>query len=73
MAENESVKNYPGYILLKLRKRWGLDENDNSRDSIFQAMTPDRVFSEVLFWEGLLGGWDRRIKGWVRDIYGIDL
>lgn len=73
MTENKILENYPEYILLKLRKRWGLEENDNSRDSLFQAMKPDCVFSEVLSWEGLLGGWDVQIKGWIRDIYGVDL
>ena len=24
-------------------------------------------------WNGLLGGWDFTIKGWIKDIYGIDL
>lgn len=32
-----------------------------------------RVFSEVLIWNGLLGGWDSQIKDWVKDIYKIDL
>lgn len=73
MSKNKSVNNYPEYILLKLRKRWCLDESDNSLDGTFQAMTPDHVFSEVLSWEGLLVGWDRQIKRWVQDIYGVDL
>ena len=36
-------------------------------------MSPSLVFSKVLEWNGLLGGWDYQIKGWIKGIYGIDL
>lgn len=64
---------YPEHILKMVRKRWGLAENDTSKDSGINKMEPDRVFYEVLNWNGLLGGWDFTIAEWVRDIYGVDL
>ena len=36
-------------------------------------MSPAHVFSRVLEWNGLLGGWDYQIKGWIKGIYGIDI
>ena len=67
------VKRYPEYIFVYLRKRWGLDEKDESMDDVFNKMEPKRVFAEVLIWNGLLGGWDSQIKGWIKDIYKIDI
>lgn len=64
---------YPEYILQYLRQRWGLKKDDTSKDDIFHDMEPNAVFYEVLQWKGLLGGWDDIIKGWILDIYGVDL
>lgn len=64
---------YPYYILEYLRIRCGLEKTDNSKDDMLLQMTPTQVFSEVLQWHGLLGGWDIKIKGWILDIYGVDL
>lgn len=64
---------YPEHILKMVRKRWGLAENDTSRDAGINKMEPDRVFYEILNWNGLLGGWDFTISEWVKDIYGVDL
>lgn len=67
------IKKYPEYILCYLRMRHDMEENDTSRDEIFSKLPPSMVFSEVLKWNGLLGGWDDTIKCWILDIYGIDL
>lgn len=64
---------YPEYIMKVLRMRRGLDENDTHIDWRLQEMKPSRVFEEVLIWNGLLGGWDSQIKGWIQDIYGVDI
>ena len=73
--ENGGVKvnNYPEYILQKLRQRERLNEDDTIRDTEFNQLSKDEVFHEVLSWEGLGGSWDSTIKGWIMDIYGIDL
>lgn len=67
------VKRYPEYIMRYLRLRQGLNERDESMDEIFNGWKPSVVFSEVLEWEGFIGGWDVSIKTWILDIYGIDL
>lgn len=64
---------YPESIIRFLRLREGLDEDDTHLDEHFQSMSLSHVFSEILEWNGLLGGWDFTIKGWIKDIYGIDL
>lgn len=71
--QQDATDRYPEYILRYLRQRKGLEEDDTHLDDKFQSMSPDHVFSEVLEWEGLLGGWDRQIKGWIHDIYGVDI
>lgn len=71
--EGKPQKEYPEYILRYLRQRWGMKPDDTSRDDMFQSMEPKRVFGEVLIWNGLLGGWDRQIIGWIKDIFGVDL
>lgn len=69
----ETNNRYPESIIRFLRLREGLDEDDTHLDEHFQSMSPSHVFSEILEWNGLLGGWDFTIKGWIKDIYGIDL
>lgn len=72
MFELEENK-FPEYIMKKLRKRMGLDENDTSEDNLLSEYTSSQAFSEVLKWDGLLGGWDYEIKRYVKDIYNVDL
>jgi hypothetical protein len=67
-----SETKYPEYIVKKLRKRLGLDENDTSQDSYIEDYSKSEAFSEVLNWDGLIG-WDYSIKEYVKDIYGVDL
>lgn len=64
---------YPEYIMKDLRQRRGLEEGDASMDDKLNDMSKNRVFKEVLNWNGLLGNWDIDIKAWIKDIYGIDL
>jgi len=56
-----------------LRQRRGLEENDTEWDDKINDYNSNKAFKEVLEWQGLLGGWDRQIKGYVQDIYGINL
>lgn len=70
---SKTENKYPEHILCYLRKRWGLKDDDTSRDKIFQRMDPIQVFEEVLSWNGLIGGWSGQIIGWIEDIYGVDL
>lgn len=63
---------YPENILKYLRKRASLDENDTSLDEHFNKMRKDAVFEEVLRWRGIFG-WGGLIRGWIQDIYGVDL
>lgn len=64
---------YPENIIKYMRLRAGLDKDDTHLDEQLQAMSPSHVFAETLEWNGLLGGWDYQLKGWIKDIYGIDL
>jgi len=66
------MKEYPEYILRTLRQREGLEETDTSMDDKFNNYSPNKVFKEILEWEGIIG-WDNIIKSWIRDIYGVDL
>lgn len=72
-AEFKRSFDYPEYILRCLRQRWGMNPDDTSRDEMFQSMEPKRVFGEVVHWNGLLGGYDRAIIEWIKDIFGVDL
>ena len=69
----ETKGRYPENIIKYMRLRAGLDEDDTHLDKLFQSMSPSRVFSKTLEWNGLLGGWDYQIKGWFKGIYGIDI
>ena len=69
----EAKERYPEYIIRYLRQRKGLDADDTRLDKLFQSMSPSHVFSRVLERNGLSGGWDYQIKGWIKDIYGIDI
>lgn len=69
----EANNRYPERIIRLLRLRVGLDGDDTHLDERFQSMSPSNVFLWVLEWNGLLACWDCTIKGWIKDIYGIDL
>jgi hypothetical protein len=63
---------YPEYIMKKLRQREGLEEDDTSKDNELNQLSPSTAFSEVCDWEGLQG-YASTIKGWIEDIYNINI
>ena len=69
----ETNNRYPESIIRFLRLRMMLNGNDTHLDDYFQSMKPSNVFTWVLVQNGLIAGWDYQIKGWIKDIYGIDL
>lgn len=72
VIEMSKQNKYPDYILRRLRLREDLDDNDTSMDEQFNNYSPDKVFSEVCEWEGLIG-WSGRLKGWIEVIYNVNL
>ena len=68
-----NASRYPEKIMQVLRQRNGLEFYDTSEDEALNTMSPSDVFSEVMQWNGFLGFWDETIKGWIREIYGIEL
>ncbi|MGG2091285.1 hypothetical protein AB1283_00780 [Bacillus sp. S13(2024)] len=74
MNATEKLKEkYPLHIIEYVRKRSGLEANDTSMDEEILNMTKSEVFKDVVCWNGLLGGYDETIKGWIKNIYGVDL
>lgn len=71
--EEKPTDGYPEGIIRLLRSCKWLDEDDTHLDDYFQSMSPSHVFSKVLEYNGLLVDWDYTIKGWIKDIYDIDL
>jgi hypothetical protein len=67
------MKKYPAYIIGYVRGNLGLDLNDDSMDDKILRMSPDQVFKRVVEWNGLLGGYDYTIKGWIKSVYGIEI
>jgi hypothetical protein len=70
--ENNPNK-FPEKIMRYLRQRRGLDEFDITKDQDINTLSQDEAFSEVCNWNGLLGGYDYNIKGWIKDIYNVQL
>lgn len=68
-----NTNRYPEEIMQALRQRNGLDKYDTHLDSELNKIEPDEAFSEVVNWNGLLGGWDYTIKHWIKSIYGIEI
>ena len=64
--------NYPEYILKKLREFDGLDEENDSNDAEFQAMSPQEVFDIVLRYEGICG-YGFTILSLIEDIFKVKL
>lgn len=63
---------YPNYIMEKVRQHLGLEAYDTSRDADINNMSHDEVFQHCLYWEGIIG-YENTIKGWIKDIYGVEL
>lgn len=62
----------PEYIMQKLRQRRGLEPDDTSMDDVLKALPNEKVFDEVLTWEGLIH-YGETILGWISDIFDVDL
>lgn len=60
------------YLLRTLRAWLGYAENDNSHDDEIAVMTKNEQFAAVLSYEGIIG-YGTTIRGWIKDIYGVDL
>ncbi len=63
---------YSNFIMERVRQRLGLEPGDTSRDADINNMTRDSVFVHVLEWEGIIG-YAGTIRGWIKDIYGVDV
>lgn len=72
VAEKVEGRQYPESILQVFREIRGLEEDDTSRDAEIYERTPNEIFEAVLVWHGILG-YTEIIKGWVKDIYGVNL
>lgn len=70
--ESEDKNKYPEYIMEFLRQRKGLNEYDISEDKDINTLTANEALDEVCNWNGLIH-YANTIKGWVKDIYKIDL
>lgn len=64
--------NYPEHIVKKLRELDGLDEDNNSKDTEFQEMSPQEVFDAVLRYEGIIG-YGFTILSLIEDIFKVRL
>jgi hypothetical protein len=69
---DNNINKYPENIMECLRQRRGLESFDISEDCNLNEYTSNEAFEEVCNWNGLVR-WGYIIKGWVKDIYGIDL
>lgn len=67
-----SQNKYSDEIMRIVRQRLGLNAFDTSKDSLINEMDKGEIFDHVCKWEGFVGYSDT-IKGWVLDIYGVDL
>lgn len=63
---------YPENILEQLRQRDGLEKNDTFNDNSYNELPANTAFDECCTWYGLIG-YGPVIRGWIKDIYGIEL
>jgi len=63
---------YDEYVMKIIRQRYEINENDTSRDKEINELSPSSVLEEVLIWEGIIG-YGAKIKGWIKDIFEVDL
>jgi hypothetical protein len=67
-----STSKYKEHLMKKLREMRDLEDDDTSRDTEIWADTPNEIFDTVLKFDGIIG-YSTRIKGYIKDIYGVDL
>ena len=65
-------RKYPEYIMSYVRQNMGLDSDDTSNDDLINSMNRKDIFDRVLNWNGIIG-YAGQIKGWIEEIYGIEL
>ena len=70
MTRFKHVK-YPKHIMEDVKEFKGINDKPCT-DSEIELMTRDEVFEAVTEWDGLIN-YTRKIKSWVRDIFGVDL
>ena len=68
---NKSMK-YPENILRIVRQNLSLEPTDINKDDEINAMSQSEILDRVCEWEGFIG-YGRIIRGWIKDIYGINL
>ncbi|WP_144537093.1 hypothetical protein [Bacillus thuringiensis] len=74
IVSTEQLKTiYPLHLIETVRQSLGLQKDDTSMDNTILEMNSSEVFACVVQWNGLLGEYDVTIKGWIKDIYGLDL
>lgn len=68
----EQTTSFPENIMATIRQYLGLDRLDRSKDEEINAYTPEEAFDIVVNYEGFIG-YTETIKGWIRDIYKVEL
>ena len=68
----EQTTSFPENIMATIRQYLGLDRLDRSKDEEINAYTPEEAFDIVVNYEGLIG-YTETIKGWIKDIYKVEL
>lgn len=63
---------YPEYIMEYVRQNMGLKKDDKSKDEEILKMRKREIIDRVCHWNGLIG-YGGQVKGWIEDIYGIEL
>ena len=70
--EEENPNLIPWGVIYALRQRKRLNKYDSTMDIKLLNTSPNKIMSEYLEWNGLMGWWDH-IKSNINLIYEIDL
>ena len=55
-------------MMRNLRGRFGLDDNDTSKDEAIMEMSPEDMVRECVVWELGDPSWASRIAGWMKAV-----
>lgn len=66
------MKEYSNEIMNCVRQNLGLEKDDTSKDDYINNMSKSEVLNRVATWNGLIR-YGETIKGWVKDIYNVEL
>lgn len=66
------MNKYFDSIMQDVRENLGLEFNDTSMDEKINSMPRQEVLNRVCEWNGLIG-YEKTIREWVENIWGIDL